>query len=43
MYVIASFVERPRIELEPDDGKDDDGEEEEQGDVHQGADGLGNG
>ena len=38
--VIAGLVECSPIELEADDGKDDDGEEEEEGDVHQGTDGL---
>ena len=38
--VIAGLVECSPVELEADDGKDDDGEEEEEGDVHQGTDGL---
>ena len=38
--VIAGLVECSPIELEADDGEDDDGKEEEEGDVHQGTDGL---
>ena len=38
--VVACLVERPPVELEADDGEDDDGKEEEEGDVDQGTDGL---
>ena len=41
--VIAGLVEGPGVELKADNGKDDDGEEEEQRDVDQGTDGLGDG
>ena len=41
--VIAGLVERPGVELKSDNGKDDDGEEEEQRNVDQGTDGLGDG
>ena len=41
--VIAGLVERPGVELKSDNGEDDDGEEEEQRDVDQGTDGLGDG
>ena len=41
--VIAGLVERPGVELKADNGKDDDGEEEEQRNVDQGTDGLGDG
>ena len=39
-YVVAGGVERAGVELEPHDGEDDDGEEQEQRDVDQGADRL---
>ena len=32
--VVACLVECPPVELEADDGEDDDGKEEEEGDVH---------
>ena len=38
--VVACLVECPPVELEADDGEDDDGKEEEEGDVDQGTDGL---
>ena len=38
--IIAGGVERASVELEPDDGKYDDGEEQEQRDVHQRTDRL---
>ena len=41
--IVAGSVEGAGVKLETDDGKDDDGEEEEEGDVDEGADGLGNG
>ena len=41
--VIAGLVERPGVELKADNGEDDDGEEEEQRNVDQGTDGLGDG
>ena len=41
--VIAGLVERPGVELKSDNGEDDDGEEEEQRNVDQGTDGLGDG
>ena len=41
--VIAGLVEGPGVELKADNGKDDDGEEEQQCNVDQGTDGLGDG
>ena len=41
--VVACLVECPPVELEADDGEDDDGKEEEEGDVDQGTDGFCNG
>ena len=41
--IVAGLVQGSGIELEADNGKDDDGKEEEQGDVDQRPDGLGNG
>ena len=41
--VVAGFAESPGVELQPNDGEDDDGEEEEQRNVDQGTDGLGDG
>ena len=41
--VVAGLVEGSPVELEADDGEDDDGKEEEEGDVDQGADGFCNG
>lgn len=32
---VARLVQRPRVELEPDDGEDDDGEQHEQADLQQ--------
>jgi hypothetical protein len=40
---VAGAVERTRVELEPYDCEDDDGEKQQQGDVDQGPDGLANG
>ena len=37
---VARSVEGAGVELEADDGKDDDGEEQQQRDVDQGPDGL---
>ena len=37
---VAGLVERPGVELEADNGKQEDGKEEEQGNVDQGTDGL---
>ena len=42
-HVVTGPVERPGVELQADDGEDDDGEEEEQCDVDQGPDSLGYG
>ena len=42
-HVVAGPVERPGVELQADDGEDDDGKEEEQSDVDQGTDSLGYG
>ena len=41
--IIAGLVQCSGIELEANDGKDDDRKEEEEGDVDQGTDGLCNG
>lgn len=37
---VAGFVEGAGVKLETDDGKDDDGKEQEQGNVDQGTDGF---
>ena len=37
---VAGFVEGAGVELEADDSEDENGEEEEEGDVDQGTDGL---
>ena len=42
-HVVAGPVERPGVELQADDGEDDDGKEEEQSDVDKGTDSLGYG
>ena len=42
-HVVTGPIERPGVELQADDGEDDDGEEEEQCDVDQGPDSLGYG
>ncbi len=40
---VAGLVKGPGVKLEADDGEDEDGEEEKEGDVDEGADGLGDG
>ena len=42
-HVVTGPVERPGVELQADDGEDDDGKEEEQSDVDKGTDSLGYG
>ena len=37
---VAGLVQGPGVELQPDDGEDDDGEEQQQRDVGQRTDGL---
>ena len=37
---IACLVERPRVELQADDGKDEDGEHDEEPDLHERSQGL---
>ena len=34
---VAGLVERPGVELQPDDGEDNDGEHYEEADLHQGS------
>ena len=41
--VVARGVERARVELQSDDGEDDDGKEQQQRNVDQGTDGLADG
>ena len=41
--VVACLVEGSPVELQADDGEDDDGKEEEQSDVDKGTDSLGYG
>jgi hypothetical protein len=40
---VAGLVERPGVELESDDGEDQDGEHDEKADLHQRRQGLENG
>ena len=40
---VAGFVEGSGVELEADDGEYEDGKEEQEGDVDEGADGLSDG
>ena len=37
---VAGFVEGPGVELQPDDGEDEDGEHDQQADLHQRGQGL---
>ena len=40
LYTVARLVQRPRVELQTDDGKDEDGEHDEKADLHEGREGL---
>ena len=40
---VTSFVQGSRVELEPDDGKNENGEHDQQTDLHQRRQGLKNG
>ena len=35
LYAVAGLVQRPRVELQPDDGKDEDGEHDKKADLHE--------
>ena len=35
LYAVAGLVQRPRVELQPNDGEDEDGEHDEEADLHQ--------
>ena len=41
LQAVAGLVESPSVELQPDDGEDDDGKEEEESNVDQRTDSLG--
>lgn len=42
-FVVAGLVELPHVELQPDDGKHEDGHEQQQADLQKGDHGLHNG
>ena len=43
LQAVAGLVESPSVELQPDDGEDEDSEEEKKGDVDEGSNSFSNG
>ena len=43
LQAVAGLVESPSVELQPDDGEDEDSEEEKKGDVDEGPNSFSNG